>query len=152
MLTHLSDSGVQETVIVVGYLKEKIYDMIGDSFNGMKVSYIESDRYATTNNIYSLWLAREHLTEDIMLLEADVFFERLLLDRILSNGNKNVAAVARHQSWMSGTVVSLDKEGNIQALLEIRHQGPQFDYSKVFKTLNIYLFRRDFLRNQFVPC
>jgi len=152
MLTHLSDSGVQETVIVVGYLKEKIYDMIGDSFNGMKVSYIESDRYATTNNIYSLWLAREHLTEDIILLEADVFFERLLLDRIFSSGNKSVAAVARHQSWMSGTVVSLDKEGTIQALLEIRHQGTQFDYSKVFKTLNIYLFRRDFLRNQFVPC
>jgi len=151
MLAHLSDEGVEETVIVVGYLKEKIYNLIGTSFNGMKVSYIESDRYATTNNIYSLWLAREHLTEDIVLLESDVFFERLLLDHMFSNGNMNVAAVARHQSWMSGTVVSLDKEGNIQALLETRHQGPQFDYSKVFKTLNIYLLRRDFLRDQFVP-
>jgi len=152
MLTHLADSGVQETVIVVGYLKEKIYDTIGDSFNGMKVSYIESDCYETTNNIYSLWLAREHLTEDIMLLEADVFFERSLLDRIFSNGNKSVAAVASHQSWMSGTVVSLDKEGNIQSLLGVRHQDSQFDYSRVFKTLNIYLLRRDFLRDQFVPC
>ena len=152
MLAHLSDVGVEETVIVVGYLKEKIYDMIGSSFNGMKISYIESDRYATTNNIYSLWLAREHLTEDIVLLESDVFFERLLLDHMFANGNRNVAAVARHQSWMSGTVVSLDKEGNIQALLETRHQGPRFDYSKVFKTLNIYLLRHDFLRDQFVPC
>jgi len=151
MLAHLSDSGVEETVIVVGYLREKIYDMIGTSFNGMKISYIESDRYATTNNIYSLWLAREHLTEDIVLLESDVFFERLLLDHMFANNNRNVAAVARHQSWMAGTVVSLDKEGNIQALLDTRHQGPQFDYSKVFKTLNIYLLRRDFLRDQFVP-
>jgi len=151
MLTHLSDSGVEETVIVVGYLKEKIYDLIGTSFNRMKVSYIESDRYATTNNIYSLWLAREHLTEDIILLESDVFFERLLLDHMFANGNRNVAAVAQHQSWMSGTVVSLDKEGNIQTLLETRHQGPQFDYSRVFKTLNIYLLRRDFLHDQFVP-
>jgi len=151
MLTHLSDVGVEETIIVVGYLKEKIYDKVGGSFNGMKISYIESDRYATTNNIYSLWLAREHLTEDVILLESDVFFERMLLDHMFANGNRNVAAVARHQSWMSGTVVSLDKEGNIQALLETRYQGPQFDYSKVFKTLNIYLFRRDFLRDQFVP-
>ncbi len=151
MLTHLSGAGVEETVIVVGHLKEKIYDMVGTSFNGMKVSYIESDRYATTNNIYSLWLAREHLIEDILLLEADVFFERMLLDHMFANGNRNVAAVARHQSWMSGTVVSLDKEGNIQALLETRHQGPQFDYSNVFKTLNIYLLRRDFLYDQFVP-
>ncbi|MEE8473629.1 MAG: aminotransferase class I/II-fold pyridoxal phosphate-dependent enzyme [Dehalococcoidia bacterium] len=151
MLAHLAESGVEETVIVVGHLKEMIYDHVGASFKGMKVSYVESDRYTTTNNIYSLWLAREHLTEDIILLESDVFFERSLLDYMFSNGNRNVAAVARHKSWMSGTVVSLDKEGNIQALLETRHQGPQFDYSKVFKTLNIYIFRRDFLRDQFVP-
>ena len=149
-LNHLADVGMQETVIVVGHLKEKIYDMIGSSFKGMTVSYIESDRYETTNNIYSLWLAREHLTEDIVLLEADVFFERLLLDRLLSHEKENVAAVASHQSWMAGTVVSLDKEGNVQALLETRYQGPGFDYSKVFKTLNIYLLRSDYLRECFV--
>ena len=150
-LNHLSDAGVEETVIVVGYLKEKIYDMIGNSFDGMKVSYIESDCYATTNNIYSLWLARDHLSEDIVLLEADVFFERSLLDHLFANENMNVAAVSQYQSWMSGTVVKLDKTGNIEVLLETRDQGPQFDYSSVFKTINIYLLRRDFLRDQFVP-
>ncbi|MFC1983644.1 aminotransferase class I/II-fold pyridoxal phosphate-dependent enzyme [Chloroflexota bacterium] len=150
MLTHLSGAGVEEAVIVVGHLKEKIYDVVGTSFNGMKVSYIKSDRYTTTNNIYSLWLAREHLTEDILLLEADVFFERSLLDRIFSNGYNNIAAVARHQSWMSGTVIRLDKEGDVEALLETRHQGPQLDYSTVYKTLNVYLLRRDFLQDQFV--
>ncbi|MFC2099487.1 aminotransferase class I/II-fold pyridoxal phosphate-dependent enzyme [Candidatus Bipolaricaulota bacterium] len=150
-LTHLRDSGIQETVIIVGHLKEKIYDTVGDSFSGMRISYIESDRYETTNNIYSLWLAREHLTEDILLLESDVFFERLLLDRLLSCEGSNVAAVSRYQSWMSGTVVSLDNDGNVQALLETNRQPPGLDYSKVFKTLNIYLLRRDFLRDQFVP-
>jgi len=150
-LTHLRDSGIQETVIVVGYLKDKIYSAIGDSFSGMKISYVECDRYKSTNNIYSLWLAREHLTEDILLLESDVFFEPLLLDRLLSCEGSNVAAVARYQSWMSGTVASLDKDGNIQALLETNRQPPGLDYSKVFKTLNVYLLRRDFLREQFVP-
>ena len=150
-LTHLHDVGIQETVIVVGHLKGKIYDAIGDSFSGMEISYIESDRYETTNNIYSLWLAREHLTENILLLESDVFFERLLLDRLLANENANIAAVARYQSWMSGTVASLDNDGNVQALLETSRQPPGLDYSKVFKTLNIYLLRRDFLREQFVP-
>ncbi len=151
MLTHLADAGVEEAVIVVGYIKEKIYAEVGNSFNGMKISYIESDRYATTNNIYSLWLTREYLNEDIILLESDVFFERSLLDHLFATENRNVAAVARHQSWMSGTVVSLDKENNIQALLETRHQSLQFDYSKVFKTVNIYMFSREFLRDQFVP-
>ena len=148
---NLCESGIEETVIVVGHLKEKIYDMIGSSFNGMRISYIESDRYATTNNIYSLWLAREHLSEDVLLLEADVFFERLLLDRLLLYKNRNVAAVARHQPWMSGTVVSHDEDGNIAELVEGCHQGPDFDYSKVLKTINIYLLNGDSLREQFVP-
>ncbi|MBW1888540.1 MAG: aminotransferase class I/II-fold pyridoxal phosphate-dependent enzyme [Deltaproteobacteria bacterium] len=151
MLTHLADVGVEETVIVVGYLKEKIYAKVGNSFNKMKITYIESDQYETTNNIYSLWLAREHLNNDVILLESDVFFELLLLDRLFATENRNVAVVARYQSWMSGTVVILDKENNLQALLETRHQGPQFDYSKVFKTVNIYMLSREFLCNQFVP-
>ena len=86
-----------------------------------------------------------------MLLESDIFFERLMLDRLFSSGINSTAAVARHQSWMSGTVVSIDKNGNIQALLETSRQGANFDYSKVFKTINIYLLRRKFLTDQFVP-
>jgi histidinol-phosphate/aromatic aminotransferase/cobyric acid decarboxylase-like protein/CTP:phosphocholine cytidylyltransferase-like protein len=150
-LTHLSDVGVNEVVIVVGHHKEKIYERIGDTFQNLKVTYIESERYATTNNIYSLWLAREHLAEDVILLEADVFFDRSLLDRMLSHESGGLAAVSRHQSWMSGTVVSVNKSGNIHALMDAREQGPNFDYSKVFKTVNIYLFRGDFLRRYFVP-
>ncbi len=125
--------------------------MVGSSFNGMRISYIESDCYKTTNNIYSLWLVREHLTEDILLLEADVFFERLLLDRMLLHKNCSVAAVARYQPWMSGTAVDLDEDGNIAELGEGCRQGPDFDYSKVLKTINIYLLHHDFLSEQFVP-
>ena len=59
--------------------------------------------------------------------------------------------MSRHPTWMSGTVVSVNKSGNVQALMDAREQGLDFDYSKVFKTVNIYLFRGDFLRRYFVP-
>ena len=150
-LTHLSDVGVEEVVVVVGHQKEQIYERIGDAFETVKVSYIESENYETTNNIYSLWLAREHLIEDIFLLEADVFFERKLLDRMLSYEGESLATVSQHQAWMSGTVVSIDKSGHIQALMDARDQGPDFDYSRVYKTANIYLFRGDFLKRYFMP-
>ena len=117
----------------------------------MPVTYITSDKYATTNNIYSLWLAREHLAEDILLLEADVLFEKQLLTRLMMNENINLAAVARYQSWMSGTVVYVDSEDRIQRFICSKQQGPDFDYSNAFKTVNIYLFRKDFLTQYFVP-
>ena len=150
-LTHLSAVGVTEAVIVVGHHKEKLYERFGDTFEDMKITYIESKDFASTNNIYSLWLARDHLDEDVFLLEADVFFESALLEKMLEHESGSLAAVSQHQPWMSGAVVSLSKSGNIQALMDAREQGPDFDYSKVYKTVNIYLFQKEFLRRYFLP-
>ena len=150
-LTHLSDVGVKEVVIVVGHHKEKIYESIGDTFQSVKVSYIESENYESTNNIYSLWLAREHLVDDVVLLEADVFFDRQLLERLLSHESESLAAVSRHQIWMTGTVVTINESGNVLALIDSREQGKNFDYSQVFKTVNVYLFRGEFVRRYIVP-
>ena len=149
-LTHLCEAGIRETVIVVGHYKEKVYELVGDDFRDMRIIYVEAMDYDATNNMYSLWLAREHLCEDMLLLEADVFFDRQLLDKMLSQEGGNLAAVARHQPWMSGTVASVDRENNIQALLDTRHQAVAFDYTKVYKTVNIYLLRREFLVRYFV--
>ena len=150
-LTHLANAGVRETIIVVGHLKEKIFERVGTRFQGMEIRYVESERYATTNNIYSLWLAREHLNEDILLLEADIFFEQELIDRLVSAKGENQAAVARHQPWMIGTVARVDEQGRIEALVELRDQGADFEYSGTLKTVNLYRFGGDFLRKYFLP-
>ncbi len=150
-LLRLSEVGTEDVIIVVGHFADMIKDRFGTHFAGMTLTYVVSEDFRTTNNIYSLWLARSYLTEDVLLLEADVFFERAVLDRLLSSGPGNLAAVSQHQSWMSGTVVSLNEAGQIAALFDSHHQGADFDYSKVFKTANLYVFRGDFLRRFFVP-
>ncbi|MBL4686615.1 MAG: aminotransferase class I/II-fold pyridoxal phosphate-dependent enzyme [Nannocystaceae bacterium] len=150
-LTHLAALGTESVAIVVGHHKEIIIDTIGTEFRGMSICYVVSDEYETTNNIYSLWLARAHLDEDVLLLEADVFFERAILERLLSGEGTNRAVVSQHQSWMSGTVVAINSEGRIGALYDTQLQDDDFDYSKVYKTANLYLFRKDFLRRYFVP-
>ncbi len=150
-LSHLAAVGTEEITIVVGHHKEAIIERYGSSYLGMSMAYVVSEVYEKTNNIYSLWLARGHLAQDVLLLEADVFFERAVLERLLSQGSGNLAVVSRHQSWMSGTVVSVDARGRVQATIVAQNQEKGFDYSKVFKTANIYLFRQDFLKRYFLP-
>jgi histidinol-phosphate/aromatic aminotransferase/cobyric acid decarboxylase-like protein/CTP:phosphocholine cytidylyltransferase-like protein len=150
-LTHLAACGTKEVAIVVGHHKEVILERYGSNYLGMLMAYVVSKDYETTNNIHSLWLARDHLTQDVLLLEADVFFERAVLERLLSQGATNLAVVSGHQSWMSGTVVTVDSRGRIQATIDAQHQEKGFDYSKAFKTANIYLFRRAFLSRYFLP-
>ena len=150
-LAHLAALGTEDIAVVVGHHKEAIIERYGERHLGMSMDYVVSENYDKTNNIYSLWLARRHLTQDVLLLEADIFFEQAVLERLLLQSGGNLAIVSRHQSWMSGTVVSVDARGRIQATVDSQNQPDGFDYSKFFKTANIYLFRKDFLNRYFLP-
>jgi len=147
----LSECGITNVIIVVGHYKEKIMEVIGDEFRDMKITYIESERYRTTNNIYSLWLAREYLTDDLLLLEADIYFEKNLIDRILNYPGENAMAVIKYHPWMSGTVISTDRYNMVNTIIESRYQDLAFNYNDFHKTANIYRLDGSFLQEYFLP-
>jgi len=61
-LRRLSEVRTKDVVIVVGHFGDMIKDRFGHDYAGMELTYVESEDFRTTNNIYSLWLARSHLT------------------------------------------------------------------------------------------
>jgi choline kinase len=78
--------GVSEALIVVGYLKEQIMEKFGDQYKNVTLSYIENPDYATTNTVYSLYLARGYFCgDDFMYFNADVVFHHKLVGRILQS-------------------------------------------------------------------
>src|SRR4029077_2570514 len=56
-----------------------------------------------------------------------------------------------HRPALDGTVVSLAPDGRVEQMLYAADQGPDFDYRDKFKTVNVYLFRGDLLRELYVP-
>lgn len=60
----LHENGIYEIYVVVGYLKEQFYDLEKE-YEGLKV--IENPYFDTCNNISSLYVAREHLNNTIIL-------------------------------------------------------------------------------------
>ncbi len=78
----LSRAGVREIGIVVGYEKDQIVSHITKNHSGSlhRFKFIENARFMETNNIYSLWLAREWLKGDsFVVLNADVAFDPEIL-------------------------------------------------------------------------
>ena len=63
----LHQNGIYEIYIVVGYLKEQFY-ILEEQYPGVKI--LENPYYDTCNNISSLYVAREHL-EDVLILDGD---------------------------------------------------------------------------------
>ena len=109
----LDHNGVERLVIVAGYRAELIRDYLGESFGGIAIEYIVSPLFATTNTLYSLWLARDAVDEPFLLAESDVVFDEPLLAPLL---RPDRIAVSRQLPWMNGTTVTLDASGAVSAL------------------------------------
>jgi len=105
--------GIERLVVVTGYRAEMISDYLGESFGGITVEYVVSRRFATTNTMYSLWLARDLVDESALLIESDVVFDGAMLEPLL---RPDRIAVSRQLPWMSGTTVTLDADGLVDAL------------------------------------
>jgi L-glutamine-phosphate cytidylyltransferase len=108
----LDSHAFERLLIVVGYRAETIRDYLGERFGGIAIEYLLSPLFATTNNIYSLWLARELIDEPLLLVESDVVFDEHLLGPLLEPDR---IAVSRQLPWMSGTTVTLDGDGRVNA-------------------------------------
>jgi len=93
---------------------------------------VVNPQYRTTNNLYSLWLAREAIQEPFLLIESDLIFEAPLL-RGLQQPDK--IAVSTLQSWMNGSTVTVDHSQRVQEFQ--LGQGNDTEGLR-YKTVNIY--------------
>lgn len=118
-------------VVVVGHQADRVRNFLGARAGGMEISYITSHLYKTTNNIYSLWLARNVIDEPFLLIESDLVFDPAMLRDML---HPDRIAVARLQPWMNGTTVTINSRQEIEAFHCGAHKR---DYNQ-YKTVNIY--------------
>jgi histidinol-phosphate/aromatic aminotransferase/cobyric acid decarboxylase-like protein/NDP-sugar pyrophosphorylase family protein len=149
-LNALAGEGITEAVLIIGYMGTMVRDRIGSHFGGIDILYVAAPDYATTNNIRSLWDARDYLDQDLVLLEADVVFDAAVVGMLLAYSGSS-AAVAPFEPSLSGTVVCRDDTGQILSFVLGAEQGPQFDANDTFKTVNIYVLREKLLREQLLP-
>lgn len=150
-LDQLDDLGLSRIIVVAGHKGEKLKAFIRTLGIHTPIVYVDNDIFYKTNNIYSLYLAREYLAaEDTLLLECDIIFEPAALRRLLTDPYPNLVLVDRYASWMDGTMVTLDENRNILRFVSKK----EFSYEErdqYYKTVNIYKFSREFSCSCYIP-
>lgn len=110
----LRQCGISDIVIVIGYKGDRIREFVDSS-----VTVVENQEFATSNSSYSLWLAREHMTDGFIHLNSDLLFDPMMLRALLSAPAENAIVVDRHvrsgsdmmKSRMHGTrILAMSKE------------------------------------------
>ncbi len=152
LLAQLSQQPLKRIIIVVGYKGRELREYIQQQYQGrLNIEFAENPVYDKTNNIYSLALVKDKLQEDdTLLVESDLIFSDRLIPMIVECPYPNLALVAKYETWMDGTMVQLDEDGNIVNFIS----KEAFNYTEVdtyYKTVNLYKFDKTFLREKYVP-
>ncbi len=132
LISNLRKHKFKRLVVVTGHLDHRIREVLGNSRGKLKIEYVHSPEYKTTNNIYSLWMARKHLNEPFVLFESDLIFDESLLEGMLYPDR---IALDKFRSYMDGTCVTLTDTGSVEAFVTGNPKAPE---ETPYKTVNIY--------------
>jgi len=109
----LQKNGIREIYIIVGYRKE-FFRVLEDDYKG--ITLIENPYYDTCNNISSLYVAREHI-EEAMILDGDqiIYNPSVLSPRFDRSGYNAVWTDERTDEWLmqvtDGIIQSCSRTG-----------------------------------------
>lgn len=151
LVENLIASGFQRIVILVGYKAELLKVHLQPYSSKTEMIFIENKVFATTNNIYTLWLAKEYLHGGFFLFEADIFCEKSILKQLADSPAGNIIVADQYTRRMSGTVIKFDKNTHqVKGMYLGKNQTADFDYSDAYKTVNFYKFSRQYVRDYFL--
>lgn len=110
-LRSLEQSGLDECVIVTGYYHEKVEQFAAALDLPMKIRFLFNPHFASTNNNYSLWVAGQAAGgQDILLLDADILFDRRLVPLLLVAPYGN-ALIMRSSGKLGREEIKLELDG-----------------------------------------
>ncbi|GLQ29659.1 phosphocholine cytidylyltransferase family protein [Litoribrevibacter albus] len=130
LIQHLRTHGITRLVVVIGYRGDQVQRYLLEHASDLKLEFVVNEDYQTTNNIYSLWLAKKHIRDAFILLESDLVFESSMLADLLTPDR---IAVSSPLPWMNGTMLEVDDQSHAKRF----HLGKNLTENRLFKTVNI---------------
>ena len=140
-------SNIDDVIIVTGYLEQQIKNFVSAKYPHLNVEYIYNEMYSSTNNIYSLWLAKDSLLgHEILLLDSDIIFDKDIIAMLFASGHDNCLALKRHnvqdeeikvKADVKGRVLEIGKEVKLKEAIGESIGIEKFGVSTLYKLFNI---------------
>ncbi len=121
MIDNILANGIEEFIIVTGYLKEMIEDYVKTNFPKLNVTFLHNEDYENNNNCYSLWMVKDYIKDKMLLLDSDILFEKEIITRLIQSGHQCCLAVNCHQCGDEEIKVVVDHRYQISEISKTIH-------------------------------
>lgn len=101
---------LQDVHIIVGHCGE----LIKEFTHSCRI--INNLRYRDTNNIYSLWLIKDFIDEEFLLINSDVVFHEKILNELIESSYENAISIESGQQLSAEEMKVLLKENILTAI------------------------------------
>lgn len=144
-LENLKSNSIDDITVISGYKGDVLEKAVHESFPDVKI--ILSRDYATTNNMYSAYLAKEVLYgREFLMMNADVFFDASVISALLKCEHSN-AIVVDMGTYLEESMKVVEKDGR---LTEISKTVKEQD--ALGASIDVYKFDADGSRAFFDKC
>jgi choline kinase len=122
-LSNFADVELRDVVVVVGYAAGAVEERRADleRRHGVNLTLVHNDKAEIWNNAYSMWVARDHMRDGVLMVNGDtvhpVSVERTLLD---ARGPEVVLALDTHKKLAEEEMkVQVGQEGELSRITKL---------------------------------
>ena len=113
-IENLIENGVTDITVISGYKAEVLESQVKAAFPQVKI--IESVDYATTNNMYSAYIAKDAMGgEGFLMMNADVIFDASVITELIAFESEN-AIVVDIGTYMEESMKVVEENGRLMRI------------------------------------
>jgi choline kinase len=138
-------SGIKDFIFVLGYKENMIKDYLNENFSDINKIILTNPDYENNNNSYSLWMTKDYIRNEMLLLDSDILFDKKIITKLLNSNYENCLAVnVTHKLDSEQIKVIVDED------YKILHIGKEVDIKKsVGESIGIEKFSKYYLNDLF---
>ena len=109
-LDNLIESGISRIIIGTGYLKEH-FENLKSSYPNLE--FVHNEIYDQTSSMYTLYLMKDVIGEDFLLLESDLLYSKEFLKFTIESKSRNLIASSLITDYGDEVFLETDNEGRL---------------------------------------
>lgn len=140
----LRENGISKIIVVAGFSANKVMQV-----GGTEIQYVYNPDYLTTNSIYSLYLAKDYLDSDLILLNSDMIIHSKLMKKLMTEQHPNAILIDYGKKLSDGEMNVITKNEYLKKIGKNIH-GNDADGESVqvckFDKKSAFILKKELIR------